>query len=311
MNRFQRILVLGQEIGGPRQTQILSAMINTIDASEACREFDTSFTGKNPYRRQLLKKITLDIGRRAESAHWGLIHSLEAGVTTLPGSKRMSAAHDLIQIVSSLQTREGNRVLSDLAMSGNASIRGQVYRLLKEKPNRRLPAFVLKSYLAFGDFEAMRILVNRASLGVLRRAFFDIEAGARASGALLGRLYLRLEGVAPATTKRLKSIDPITYVYVCVRLKENLRGPYLEQLYINEYDSDRAGLVVWCAGQMGHWISLKRMLSYATARESEERDRRRTAHHLISTSAAGDARASDVDRADEVFDSRLTPDEHD
>jgi hypothetical protein len=239
-------------------------MVHAVTPQEPCAAFDVTFEHDPRFRRVLLRKLRSDIAVKFLPIHRQLLKRLEAGSAGLRGSKRLSAANALIDLVRTLSAVSEKQVLARLAMSRSASIRGQVFRRLKEASLRALPSFVAQSLRTFGDFEACRLLVERASVHVLRDCFSELELVACPSKPLLAKLYVRMKAKSPAPLRRLKRIDAVTRAYVSVMLGKRVAAPDLVELYKQEYGSDRDGLVAWCAGKMGHWRALQAMFVFAT-----------------------------------------------
>ena len=267
MTRFSNVDELSHRIKTARQSQIVDAMVHALTPLQACAAFDATFEHDAHFRRVLLRKLRSDIATKFLPIHRHLLKILEVGSAGLRGSKRLSAANALIDLVQTLPAASENRVLARLAMSRSASIRGQVFRRLKEASLRALPSFVALSFKTFGDFEACRVLVERAPVHVLRDCFSDLELVARDSKPLLAKLYLGMPSKSPALLRRLKRIDAVTHAYVSVMLGKRVAARELVALYKQEYGSDRDGLVAWCAGKMGHWRALHEMFAFATAHQ--------------------------------------------
>lgn len=232
------------------------ALVFCLKPEEACEAFDLSFEDLPKKRQAILRKIQNDLCDAMQDCHRSLLKRLEKGIETLPGPKKTSAANALLYLARILPPRKEHKVLERLILSKNGNIRAQVYRRLKELPDKVCPDYLKNVWYVYRDFEATRLLLNRGSVETLSEFFDGLEEDLSFSGPLLSRLYLKLHGNSPATMERLEKLNPLSHAYVCAKLGVSLPSKDLIQLYSKEM----SGLVIWCAGQMGQWDSILEML---------------------------------------------------
>jgi len=244
-----------------------SALLACVTPVQACRSIDLSFEQSRWERQALLRKVVRDCRRRPLKAHLSLLDRLEAATLTARGAKRLSAANSCILLASALPWHQEAALLGRLSLSQNASIRGQVFHRTKELSHRPLPHFIEKSWRAYRDYEATKLLIHRGQRAVVRRNFAGLEEEVQDDGALLGRLYLRLDGLAPATLSRLRSLNPLTYAYVCTRLGKRASRSLIQELLVRLAGTDEFGLAAWCCGEMGYRDLLKNALPLIDAAE--------------------------------------------
>lgn len=252
MSDIQRLMAISDGSFKANRQAIEDALVMCVTPVQACRAFDLSFVQPHSERNVLIRKLERDIRRRPLKAHYSLIARLEEATTTARGAKRLSAADSCLFLTSALSWREESRLLDRLSGAKNASIRGQVFRRIKENDHRPLPSFVERSWRTFGDWEATRLLIDRGKREVVRRNFVRLEELVKDTGWMLGRLYLRLEGHAPATTKRLFALSPLTYAYVCAKLGKRAPRSVMKTLLIQLAGWKTFGLAAWCCGEMGY-----------------------------------------------------------
>ena len=245
----------GDGVGRDRQA-IFNALVACLTAEETCRALDMRFEQPYRKRRVLLRQIQLHMRHDLLPCHTELLAALERGITDLPGSKRKSAAGTLLRLAEALGADVEHKILERLSRSSNATVRGQVYRRVKELPESVFPNYIVVALQSFGDFEAARLIVVRGSLELLTLNFTELERVLASAGYLLSRLFLRLSGQPPADLTRLREIDAISHAYVCTKLGIVLPPGEMVALYRANMFTERSGLVVWCCGQMGHWDAL-------------------------------------------------------
>ena len=214
-----------------------------------------------PYAKRavIVGGVIADMQRTVLPCHAALCESLKVRIQSLSGKERATCAMVLLQIAENLSEFDLPGLLEELVVSSNGNIRKQVYRRFKARPGLGFPDAVLSSWRRFGDFEAGRLIIDRAPLEVLTNCFPGLERSAASQGWLLARLYLRLKGAAPATLTRLQRLDRITHAYVLTKLGKRLPAAYLVDLDRGRMFDERGGLLVWCAGQMRHWNAVIRM----------------------------------------------------
>ncbi|RII30416.1 MAG: hypothetical protein CXR30_05370 [Geobacter sp.] len=231
------------------------ALVFCLNPEEVCEAFDLSFEDLPKKRQAIVRKIQNDLFDEMRDCHRSLLNVLEKGIETLPGPKKTSAANALLYLARALPSRKEHKVLKRLISSKNGNIRAQVYRRLKELPEKVCPDYLKDAWCVYRDFEATKLLLNRASIETLSELFDGLEEDLSYSGPLLSRLYLKLHGNSPATMERLERLNPLSHAYVCAKLGVSLPSKVLVQLYTKEM----SGLVIWCAGQMGQWDSILEM----------------------------------------------------
>lgn len=245
-------------------TAVFGALVACLLPVEACQALDSHFEQPYPKRRALIRKIQGDMRRELLPCHEELLATFERGIDVLPGPKRSSAAGTLLRLAEALSSDQEHVILERLSRARNATVRRQVYRRLKELDSSECPPYVVAALQTFGDFEAARLLVLRATVDVLSDNFEKLVGALETTGYLLSRLFLRLSGRSPADLSRLKELDPVSHAYVCVKLEVNVPEADLVALYRDVMFSERSGLVVWCCGQLGYWngvIEMQRLAS--------------------------------------------------
>ncbi|MBI2354801.1 MAG: hypothetical protein HYV06_07210 [Deltaproteobacteria bacterium] len=243
------------DVNSPDSVVIFGALVFCLTPEVACQALDVTFEQCPRKRQAIMRKIQSDMSVAIRDCHRKLLKKLEKNIEALPGSKKISAANTLLFFARRLPEKEEHKVLKRLATCKNGNVRVQIYRRLKELPENICPDYLLEAWQIYREFEATRLLLNRASVETLSHNFDGLEEDLSKSGPLLSRLYLRLKGDGPAALERLERLNPLSHAYVCAKLHVSLSPEHLLALYSKEI----SGLVVWCAGQMQQWDTVMEM----------------------------------------------------
>jgi hypothetical protein len=236
---------------------IYKALVFCLSADEALQLYETIVDLGQQREEVHFRKIRKDIRCGITPDHHRLIAQLENDVHTLHGRSQTSAASALLAVIEALPDDQEHSILQRLSQCRNGNVRRQVYRRLKEFPEDICPEYLITSWATFRDFEAARLLLLRAPPEFLFRYLREFEA--HFEGARLGRLYRRVASHDVSVVERLAQIDPITYAYVCTQVGIAVPAEQMLSIYRASMSTDKAGLVIWCAGQMGLWDTLSEM----------------------------------------------------
>lgn len=245
--------------GHPERGVFFNARVACLSPEDKCEVLLHDLSYPYPKRAIIVRRVVADMQHQVRPCHLALVATLSARLQALTGKERVTCAMILLEIGENLPERFLSPLLDELVVSANGNIRKQVYRRFRARPGLGLPDAILTSWRRFGDFEASRLLIDRADLEVLAQSFSDLEQAVAAEGWLLARLYLRFRGAAPAKLSRLSAVDGITHAYVAAKLGKRIPERQLLTVYRERMFDDRSGLLVWSAGQMGLWRAVCRM----------------------------------------------------
>lgn len=250
---------------------ILNGLAACLTPKQKCEALVRCLFQEHRKRAILMRRIVADMEQQVQPCHHGVAAELLGLYRDLSGKERVTCAAVVLEIVEGIPGPLLGGVLNELLGSPNGNIRRQVYRRIKSRPELGLPDAVTACWLQHGDFDACRLIVDRGPPTLLVEWFEPLEAYVAPHGWLLARLYLRLAGKAPGTLTRLKAVDPITYTYLAAKLGRKLRSSELVAIYRQYLFDERAGLIVWSAGQMGRWNAIRQMQAVRVEPPREER----------------------------------------
>jgi hypothetical protein len=254
VSRFDQIKTLHQDGYSP----IVNSLVMCLTADEAIAALDMTFEGSTDLRRMVSRKIRTDMEVCVRNEHLALIDQLQAIIPNLKPAERAKCVTVLFDLVSALPAEVALNRLLPLLTSDYKRVRTRVLDWFK-RSREAYSDSVRAAWAQFHDFEAVRLMVDHAPLEIVTESFDELEADCLAAGWLLSRLYLRYDGKPPATLKRLKEVDAVTYLYVSAKMGVRASDDELFSIYQQHRDEERSGLVVWCAGRMGAWDALMRM----------------------------------------------------
>lgn len=98
---------------------------------------------------------------------------------------------------------------------------------------------------------------------------------------LISRLLLRLADRDKNIIERVRTSDPITYLYLCAKTNRRLSNPDAMKLFLSGVaDTDRRGLALWAIGRLGLWDVLQELSSRAECILADDERRFRSQYRV-------------------------------
>lgn len=259
MDRLSYVQRYGGGSRGRFDKRIFKALVYCLPPEETCRLFVPELQAQSERREIVLGKIRDDMETEVRACHRDLIEALLARFLETTGNQKQwtrMSLHRLCEVAGEEQQR---RILLVFLKSAGRLARRNAYEILNRAACEEYYSEIVEAWSKYGDGECAAImakhfpdafLVENAS--VLHNALFADNRSLRA-------LFLRLAHIDDKAFALLLTSDPVTYLYLCVKLKRPVNDKTAWNIYATykkqrrqAYD-DRTGLIIWCFGQMGLW----------------------------------------------------------
>lgn len=255
---------LAEPLANPDANSILYGLIMSLSAEDACSALDLSFERQSyPERKAVIRKLESDLRSGVLVCHANLYDKLIVSIDTLPSRRKPSAAGALLDLATLMGESYEANAFDKVCMATQATVRRRGFNRLR-RANGPLPECVAAAFDQYGDIEAARLLASKGSLLQLDARQAILETLLATQPFFLSWMYVTLGAHDSAALDRLRSINPVTYAYVCTKLGLVLDSEFMVATYRDEMFSRSSGLVAWCCGQMGLWDALVQIDALAT-----------------------------------------------
>ncbi|NMA82418.1 MAG: hypothetical protein GX962_00955 [Epulopiscium sp.] len=253
---------------------VFRGLVFCLSPEEACSLLDITFQQEYRKRMVLKNKIYSDIILAYLNCHDQLVNSLMAEMATLPANKRQSAGYCLTYFLSIIPTNKVQEVVSFFLRSKWKQIRDRGYKYLHHNWDDVWAEQVEYNLYQHNELLAARLAIEHFSVEFLKENWQLVFSIVK-EHYLVRRLFIKIGSVAPEKLHELKKIDPISYVYVLVKLNMSLNENEAIQIFKENLIDERLELLIWCFGQMKLW----EVLEYVHSKKAAVGDAR---HEAIS-----------------------------
>jgi hypothetical protein len=262
MDRVSQIEELSKRHDQMDAGSIISALVRCLSFDESLEACRRSLEGASAIRTASLRRVCSDI-RHAHTNGSGFITELKGKILSGAPRRRAGYAYCLLEIARASDRSVKNDIQAFLCSSKYVGLRRRGYKLYEpDCPHSR--ETLDRAWREFRDPEAAWLMVKGHAPVDLQREKSDLIS-VLSEGWQLSRLYLKLAELDEAQVSDLLELDPITYVYVCVKLRRPVPHDQLTAILEDSLGDERLGLLLWCLGELRHWD-----LIMAVSRRSEE-----------------------------------------
>lgn len=229
------------------------ALLNCLSPEDACRctlEMLAS-TQHDLYASQAMsQKLKADIIHDGwQDFHTTLSLELLEIFDTVTAREEQQPAYVLGVIASLQETPDFLKrgILPRLLASDYISVRKHAYDLLHEIEATSFATEIEMAWLEYKDTGCAKLIVEKLPADLQDRYFDSLWEAANSWTTTA--LFLNVP-LTPDRLARLKATDGITYAYICAKRDVMLSNEEAVELWEQYKKDERAGLLMWCFGQM-------------------------------------------------------------
>ena len=250
MDRVSQIEELSKRRDQIGAGSIVGALIRCLSFDESVEACRRSLEGSPSIRAPSLRRVCSEIQHSGAS---GASFMAELREKILSGSPRRRAgyAQCLLEVARASDRSIQNDIQAFLCSSKYVGLRRRGYKLYDPNCDHSREDLD-RAWSGFRDPEAAWLIVKGHPPIDLQREKSNLIS-VLSEGWQLSRLYLRLAEQDADQVSDLLELDPITYVYVCVKLRRPLPHDQLSVIIENHLADERVGLLLWCLGELKHW----------------------------------------------------------
>jgi len=255
MNRIEYINQrLATEHFSESDYTIISSLIHSLTAGEACSYLDLTFEQDYRVRRYVLKKISNDISKSYSTAHKKLIATLIKIIDKKAFGRKESCSYTLDFLLDSLPTRLKRKILEIFLGSKSSRNRDRAFKRLNANWDKKYFDIIEQVWYSFHDSYCLGIILNHFPTKFLIENYKTILKHTRPFQT--SKLFLKLGAINFELVEELKDIDSISYCYVLTKFGKAISASEAKAILKENYKDDRIGLLLWSFGQMGLWDSI-------------------------------------------------------
>jgi len=269
MDRVSTIEELSNDKGQVEVGSFVNALMRCLSFDESVEALRRSFEGSTALRTAALRKICSDI-QHGSATCATLIAELKEKVLHGPPRRRGGYAYCLLEVARASSRNIQNEVQGFLSCSRYVGLRRRGYKLY-DRGCVQSRELLEQAWKEFRDREAAWLMVEGHPPADLLQDKNNLVS-ALTEGWQLSRLYLKLAEIDVTHVEELLEIDPISYVYVQVKLKRSVPDDQLTGIVGDHLGDERLGLLLWCLGELRQWD-----LIVTASKRSEEIARQRLA----------------------------------
>lgn len=276
MDRVSKIEELSNDKGQIEAGSFVNALIRCLSFDESVEALRRSLEGSTAMRAAALRKICSDIQHGGANCAT-LISELQEKILHGAPRRRGGYAYCLLEVARASSRNVQNEVQAFLSCSRYVGLRRRGYKLYDPEcvQSREL---LEQAWKKFHDREAAWLIVKGHPSAALLQDKNNL-VNALTEGWQLSRLYLKLAEIDVTHIDDLLELDPISYVYVQVKLKRSVPDDQLNGILSDHIGDERLGLLLWCLGELRHWD-----LIVTASKRSAENARQRFASYAEAAS---------------------------
>lgn len=228
-------------------------MLNCLAPQTACQATLEMLAAEHNNRYvidAMCQKLTADITTDGwRDCHDELYKQLLALFDSLETREKRWYAYVLGKLAALELTPQTYRyeILHRLLLTDQDWIRSYAYNTLRSAPVEPVLSAIESAWQTYGDVLCGRIIAKRCPIDLLERQFTSLWAmqDERITIPLLLKVELTAKRLA-----NLRKIDGITFAYICAKRGRILSDEEARALWRRYAMDKRAGLLLWCFGQM-------------------------------------------------------------
>lgn len=250
MDRVSHIEDLSNDKDQIEAGSFVNALMRCLSFDESVQALRRSLEGSTAMRAAALRKVCSDIQHGGANCAT-LIAELQEKILHGTPRRREGYAYCLLEVARASNRNTQNEVQAFLSCSRYVGLRRRGYKLYDPEcaQSRKL---LEEAWEEFHDGEAAWLIVKRHPSAVLLQEKNNL-VNALTEGWQLSRLYLKLAEIDAAHVNDLLELDPISYVYVQVKLKRSVPDDQLNGILSDHIGDERLGLLLWCLGELRQW----------------------------------------------------------
>ncbi|HYX06467.1 MAG TPA: hypothetical protein VE912_07005 [Bacteroidales bacterium] len=235
---------------------LFNGYLQSLNPKQTVSVLDLNFDQDSRNRRYILGKIYEDADNKFESFHENLVYNLFTKFLELPYRKINSCGYSLSFLYPILPDYQKKDVLDFFLKNTYVSMRRRGYKILQDDWDNNFRSQIIENWHEFHDVEIAKIMINHFDIAFSKNYIKEFED-------LLGddwyirKLYLKIASIDRSILDYIKTKDEVTYCYLMVKLDEKISEKESLNIYENNSNDERVGLLIWCFGKMKLWETLE------------------------------------------------------
>jgi hypothetical protein len=238
------------------------ALLNCLSPDDACLcAFEMLQTEHDMYMREAFcKKLEVDISRTGwQECHTHLVDQLVGGIYYLSTTRSFQQYAFVLGELAGLEATPQlvrAQIVPHLLSSEFKSVRKYGYAALEKVEAEEFIEEIEAAWRKNGDTACARLIVNQLPVSIQGKHFDSLYE--LSDAWTLNKLYQKVS-LSPDRLALLQELDGITYAYICAKRKVPITNADAEKLWARYSKDERAGLLIWCFGQLEMWNFLAAM----------------------------------------------------
>lgn len=232
--------------------RVLYALLQCLTPQEACSLLDLDFGQSSSIRERIIERIRADMTNRFEDFHHELVENLISRLDSLPASKLGSCAYCIERFCRACCHHTKQRIIRLFLKASRKDFRNRAYQILKFDWNPEIEPEVVSVWHEKLDEKCTLLLLEKSDSDFIQENFdllYDNIPGLQ----YMAKLFERLLNVGIDKIEKLKEEDSITYAYVLARLGLSLAESEAMQIYEDNKQDHRSGILIWAYGRLKLW----------------------------------------------------------
>ncbi len=233
---------------------IISSLIYSLTADEACSYLDLTFKQDYRVRRYVLKKISNDLSKSYTTTHKKLIATLLKKLDEKKFGRKESCAFSLDFLIDSLPAKPKRKIIETFLASKSSRNRDRAFKRLNVNWDKKYFELIEQVWYSFHDSYCLGIILNHFPVKFLLDNYKDILEHTQPFQT--SKLFIKLGAIKVDLLDELKEIDEISYCYVLTKFGKTVSDSEAKRILKSNYKDDRIGLLLWSFGQMRLWDAI-------------------------------------------------------
>lgn len=239
-----------------------SSLLNCLTATETCLIALPEYLIDENIRGKVLAKICEDIECNGfQECHERLLSEYIEGYEDLSVSAKRATGVCLRILYPYCDEKWSHRIERFLCFTPLLKRTGM--KLIRENWHSDLEPLLEELWSSKKDCSLALIALNNASEAFILKNLNAIEDCFEEDLAIIGRLYIIAGKHNPNILSCLKARDEITYCHVLGKLGRKLSTKEAEEMFENNKNDERIGIMISAFGRMGLWVLLNSLLKRA------------------------------------------------
>jgi len=238
------------------------ALLNCLSPDDACLcAFEMLQTEHDIYMREAMcKKLEVDVSRSGwQECHTLLVDRLVEGIYYLATTRSFQQYAFVLGELAGFEATPQlvrAKIVPHLLSSQFKSVRKYGYAALKKVAADDFVEEIEATWHKNADVACARLIVNHLPVSIQEKHFDSLYE--LSDDWTLNRLYQNVS-LTPDRLALLQKSDGITYAYICAKRRVPITDANAAKLWERYSKDERAGLLIWCFGQLEMWNFLAGM----------------------------------------------------